>query len=336
MDNTVFATEEELKTKKNIVYLIINTVNNKMYVGVTQRTFNLRYKSSMGWWNAIDNEHLKSSILKHKPENFKIQILEENKTEEELSYFEILYIRLFGTLHKDYGYNVASGGLFVAKHYLKDVKQFKLDLFKIHGDKLDYSYIRYKGVRKPVKMYCNICNIFFYKGAKSLMAGVGCPECGNKIKREAHTYTLEGFIQKANKVHGEKYIYKNFSKINNIRYINYECKDCKTCVEQKLASHLEGRGCPPCANIEKGKKTMIPFGKVLSVVKMKFDKNWEIKKDTFINITNLMDLFCLVCNAQKRITFNGFKKLMKPVCECGLFDNSIINKNFKLRNNENL
>ena len=60
-------------------------------------------------------------------------------------------------------------------------------------------------------------------------------------------------IDKANQVHGYKYIY------DKMEYVNMSTKSCIICPEhgefwQKPSSHIEGKGCPQCGRITKGKK----------------------------------------------------------------------------------
>lgn len=65
--------------------------------------------------------------------------------------------------------------------------------------------------------------------------------------------TLEDFIKKSRKIHGNKYDYS--SSI----YVNTSTKICIKCpkhgiFKQLPSSHLMGNGCPKCANEEKGRK----------------------------------------------------------------------------------
>ena len=58
------------------------------------------------------------------------------------------------------------------------------------------------------------------------------------------------FIEKAKKVHIDKYDY------SKVEYINSQTKVCIICPKhgefwQKPNGHLQGRGCPICANIKK-------------------------------------------------------------------------------------
>ena len=93
----------------NCVYMYVNKLNNKKYIGQTVN-FNRRYK-----------EHIRksknSNFLIHKAmkkdgiENFEIIILKENLNSKCLmNLYEYYYINKYKTLCKENGYNTSSGG----------------------------------------------------------------------------------------------------------------------------------------------------------------------------------------------------------------------------------
>ena len=78
-----------LKERKEIygrIYLIINTVNQKKYIGQTIRSFKDRY--SGGLYKGASNPHFKNAIKKYGEENFRI--IEDYHfaySKEELDYY---------------------------------------------------------------------------------------------------------------------------------------------------------------------------------------------------------------------------------------------------------
>ena len=118
---------------------------------------------------------------------------------------------------------------------------------KTHGDKYDYSKVKYISNRSKV---CIICPIHgeFWQIPYSHLRGIGCPSCGGTKKM-----TTEDFIQKAQKVHGDKYDY------SNVEYINSQTKVCIICpihgeFWQTPNNHLKGQNCPKCLNEIRSKK----------------------------------------------------------------------------------
>ena len=110
---------------------------------------------------------------------------------------------------------------------------------KIHNGKYDYSSVHFKNLQDFVKIICPEHGEFWQR-AIIHYRGYGCPICGG-----SQQLTTEQFIEKAKRVHGDKY---DYSKTN---YTNYRTKVCIICPEhgefwQVPNTHLFGAGCPTC------------------------------------------------------------------------------------------
>ena len=119
---------------------------------------------------------------------------------------------------------------------------------KIHGSKYDYSKVEYINNRAKV---CIICPEHgeFWQVAGSHLRGCGCPKCKGGVK-----HNQDEFLEKVYNIHGNEYDY------SNIQYKNARTKICIIChkkdefgVEhgefwQTPDAHLNGCGCPKCAN----------------------------------------------------------------------------------------
>ena len=134
------------------------------------------------------------------------------------------------------------------------IKQAK----EIHGDKYDYSKVEY--INSHTKI-CIICPEHgeFWQTPSSHLQGEGCPKCNKSYK-----LTTESFIQKAIKIHGDKY---DYSKVN---YKNCSTKVCIICPEhgefwQIPYYHLSGNGCSLC-----GIKKNIQEQKFLKILEKNF------------------------------------------------------------------
>ena len=116
---------------------------------------------------------------------------------------------------------------------------------EVHGDKYDYSKVEYVNANSKVCIICSEHGEFWQKPASHLL-GCGCIECAGKKK-----YTKKIFIEKAKKVHGDKYDY------SKVEYANNKTKVCIICPEhgefwQKPESHIvQKRGCPYCGGTAK-------------------------------------------------------------------------------------
>lgn len=98
--------------KEYYVYMHINKINNKKYIGITKQTpatrwgrNGQRYDDCPRFWNAIQ---------KYGWENFEHKILYQNKTQDEACLLEHQLIEKYDTTNSECGYNLTTGG---EKHY---------------------------------------------------------------------------------------------------------------------------------------------------------------------------------------------------------------------------
>ena len=111
--------DEDIFGKSMVVYLVTNTINNKKYVGQTQRILSERI-----------NEHRRSktsviyhAIKKYDRKNFTVDILDECKTIDELNEREIYWIKKLNTKTPN-GYNLTDGGVGTTGHtYTVDARK---------------------------------------------------------------------------------------------------------------------------------------------------------------------------------------------------------------------
>ena len=95
------------------IYIIINMINYKVYIGQTTRTFHERRTEHItDLLNETHrNTHLQNSINKYKLDNFQFYVLHDNvKNQEELNRLEIMYIKRFKSYDSTCGYNKTYGG----------------------------------------------------------------------------------------------------------------------------------------------------------------------------------------------------------------------------------
>lgn len=90
------------------VYIHLNKINGKMYIGMSQRDDpNKRWKNGKGY---DYNWHFKSAIEKFGWNNFEHIVFASKSTEQEASNMEKLLIDRFQTYDRRFGYNFAEGG----------------------------------------------------------------------------------------------------------------------------------------------------------------------------------------------------------------------------------
>ena len=125
---------------------------------------------------------------------------------------------------------------------------------EIHGDKYDYSKVNYVNKNSKLIIICPIHGEFEQVARCHTSDGCGCNLCGNINISDSRRDTLDGFINKAIKIHGDKYDYS---------LVNYNTQKDKVKIicsihgdfEQRPSVHLNGSGCPKCKE-SKGEKTI--------------------------------------------------------------------------------
>lgn len=125
----------------------------------------------------------------------------------------------------------------------KNTNMFINESKSIHGDKFTYEKTDYKSAKTKVIITCKIHGDFLQTPNKNLL-GQGCPHC--RINKKL---TQDSFIEKANKIHNNKYIYDLVKFVNNRTKIKIRCPEHGT-FEQLAANHLHGEGCPNCGMIK--------------------------------------------------------------------------------------
>jgi group I intron endonuclease len=93
-----------------LIYLVINTVNGKRYVGQTCEGWKRRW--DLHCWKADNDprEYFTNAIKKHGKDSFLMEELEWVRGLEAANQAETFYISLFDTMDRTKGYNLTSGG----------------------------------------------------------------------------------------------------------------------------------------------------------------------------------------------------------------------------------
>lgn len=155
---------------------------------------------------------------------------------------------------------------------------------KVHGNKYDYSMVEY--VNNTTKV-CIICPKHgeFWQRPHSHLRGSGCNMCSNKIPS-----TVE-FIEKAKKVHGDKYDY------SKVEYVNAKTKICIICHKhgefwQLPNSHLNGQGCKACAIETTTINNRHCFSDFLKKANCTHNSKYSYDESTYVNTHTKMRIIC--------------------------------------------
>lgn len=148
---------------------------------------------------------------------------------------------------------------------------------RVHGDKYNYSEVKYKGDKIAVNIICRIHGIF-QQTPHDHLSGCGCRKCFYESKR----ITTDDFISKAKIIHKDKYIYTK----TNLEERNGKNDDiiitCPTHGDFTISvrEHLNGRGCSKCAgNYHLKTNEFIDIANKIHKNKYNYDKTDTNKRD---------------------------------------------------------
>ena len=131
-------------------------------------------------------------------------------------------------------------------NYPSNSDEFIDKVRKVHGDKYDYSLVKYSRAQRNITILCPTHGRFQQKACAHL-SGKGCIKCAYKRVNDGKRYVLIEFVQKAREVHGDKYDYSNSIYKSFDDKINILCpKHGK--FHQTVGNHLSGKGCKKCSN----------------------------------------------------------------------------------------
>ena len=130
-----------------------------------------------------------------------------------------------------------------------DKTEYTISRFKeLWGeDMFDYSEFEYRGVRSKSLITCKKRGHRFLSDANNHLSKKGCPGCCEEGRTERVRSNTEEFIEKAIKVHGDKYDYSLVDYETAHLWVKIICPDHGE-FEQKPNSHLNGHGCSSCGN----------------------------------------------------------------------------------------
>ena len=166
-----------------------------------------------------------------------------------------------------------------------NTQEFIEEAKKMHGDRYDYSKVKYVNTRRKVCIICPKHGEFWQMPLHHLK-GSGCSNCvGNK------RLTTEEFIRRAKDVHGDRYDY------SKVEYVNARTKVCIICPEhgefrQTSSEHLRGQGCPKCAHEKQVSSSTITTEEFIRKAKEVHGDRYNYSKVEYVNTRTKVRIIC--------------------------------------------
>lgn len=195
---------------------------------------------------------------------------------------------------------------------------------KVHGEnRYDYSDVVYKNNTTKVKIHCNRCGANFEQIPANHLNGMGCLACAAKERGENRSISRKSFIERANKIHNNKYDYSMVEE-----NISYHSKVRIICPEhgpflQTVGNHLSGKKCRKCAGGE-------PLN-TKSFIKKAIKKHGNIYDYSKVRYVDSKTKVCIVCKKHGEFWQSPASHLQGSKCpECSGCK-KITNESFKIK-----
>lgn len=159
----------------------------------------------------------------------------------------------------------------------------------------DFRDFRYLGATTASTVQCPHHGPFQTKPTY-LLAGSGCPICGKTKSATARKLGLAGFIAQARRVHGGRYEYPTQDYSGNKTKVRILCPDHGE-YWQTPNSHLNGRGCPECANDLKRQRNKAVSLQTLRELPARLaagNANWTYDFTTFTGMNRHLRAHCSI------------------------------------------
>lgn len=245
---------------KNVVYVFENTVNGKLYVGISKDVSQRLRQHKTDCFTHKNNYILYKAIRKYGFNNFNVYIVCVTKKYEKLYALEVEYINKYCSM-APLGYNLKAG--YGNKSLVSDKTRKKMRLSMQKTDKhhikpisirkdgrLFYTRIRSGGAtytkgfcskKKAIEAY-DKCVLFIY----GKRAWINFPEKRKEYLKEDLNGFLESFKYGANNIYnplGFCGLFKKGGKINvtvkNKKYGSYETKEEASLIRDKIVMFLD-------------------------------------------------------------------------------------------------
>ena len=202
----------------------------------------------------------------------------------------------------------------------KTLDQFIDEARKLHGDKYDYSNVKYKNTSTKV---CIICKKHgeFWQAPYTHLNGHGCPKCAYKGDRQRHIYSQEEIIDKIRSLFGERY---SFEKViykamkvpiilvchekdeNGVEHGEFSMRPVNI-----FSSHQE---CPKCSKENRIRLQRKPLEKFIEEANKVHGGIYDYHKVNYINTSTKVCIVCPIHGDFWQIPTNHLKGQGCPSC----------------------
>ncbi len=182
----------------------------------------------------------------------------------------------------------------------------------VHGDKYDYSEMKYVNINSNVRIICRDHGFFEQTPYKHLI-GRGCSVCGGNIR-----FNSQSIIARFKAVHGDKYDYSQLEYVNIDTKVKIICLDHGV-FEQTPSKHLIGRGCSIC-----GGNIRFDNQSIIARFKAAHGDKYDYSHVEYVNVDTKVKIICPYHGVFEQTPYKHLTSQGCPTCNIGWSKEKII------------
>ncbi len=172
-----------------------------------------------------------------------------------------------------------------------------------HGDKYDYSKVKYVNNTTTVVIICSIPNHGEFRQTPNYHLGrsTGCGKCAKIRNINSLRITFDDFVSRSIKIHDNYYSYDDAIYVDTATKIKIKCP-AHGLFEQIPHSHLQGSGCSKCGRVKIGHALRNSTEDVLERIKEVHGDKYDYSYFNYIDFHTKVTLKCTLHNQLFEIT----------------------------------
>lgn len=161
-----------------------------------------------------------------------------------------------------------------------------------HGDKYDYSKVRYVDGHKTVVIVCPIHGDFEQTPVNHVQ--YGCQKCGMEQAADSNRWTTEQFVEKARELHGDLYDYSLVDYKSSNEEVNLVCR-VHGLFSMRPANHIsQSQGCRKCAYIKQAERQSLTTDQFIERAKEVHKDKYDYSLVDYKNNNEKVQIICPV------------------------------------------
>ena len=181
----------------------------------------------------------------------------------------IIICKKHGKFKQKASTHLQEANCFKCANNIPTIQEFIEKAKQIHGNKYDYSKVNYINAHTKIIIICKKHGKFLQR-PNGHLSGRGCSKCSGK------NLTTKEFVEKAKRIHGNKYNYFEVNYYGASKKVIIICRIHGQFL-QLPSGHLIGHGCPKCSH-------WVSMGEIKWLDKVEEKQNIRIERNKIIYI----------------------------------------------------